>query len=73
MKWEPLGEIAVTDRATFADPEKKSLFAAASRVQHLTPAIGTELSGIDLRQLSSAQKDELCVVQSLSLPASRSR
>ena len=51
----------MTDRGAFADPEKKSLFAAASRVQHLTPAIGTELSGIDLRQLSSAQKDELCV------------
>ncbi|KAG6369682.1 hypothetical protein JVT61DRAFT_14107 [Boletus reticuloceps] len=29
------------------------------RVQHLTPAIGTEIIGIDLRQLTPAQKDEL--------------
>ena len=26
-----------------------------------TPTIGTELLGIDLRQLSDSQKDELCV------------
>lgn len=61
MKWEPLGEIAVTDRGQFADPEKKSLLAAASKVTQLTPAIGTELLGIDLRQLTDAQKDELYV------------
>ena len=51
----------MTDRGQFADPEKKSLLSAASKVQHLTPAIGTELSGIDLRQLTDQQKDELCV------------
>ncbi|CDO68475.1 hypothetical protein BN946_scf184754.g9 [Trametes cinnabarina] len=62
VKWEPLGEIEVTDRGQFADPEKKSLFAAASNVQHLTPAIGTEISGIDLRQLTDQQKDELALL-----------
>ncbi|KAH9902669.1 alpha-ketoglutarate-dependent sulfonate dioxygenase [Cubamyces lactineus] len=62
VKWEPLGEIAVTDRGQFADPEKKSLLSAASKVQHLTPAIGTELSGIDLRQLTDQQKDELALL-----------
>ncbi|KAI0775103.1 alpha-ketoglutarate-dependent sulfonate dioxygenase [Trametes elegans] len=62
VKWEPLGEIPVTDRAQFADPEKKSLLSAATKVQHLTPAIGTELHGIDLRQLSDAQKDELALL-----------
>ncbi|KAI0833610.1 hypothetical protein BC628DRAFT_36102 [Trametes gibbosa] len=62
VKWEPLGEIAVTDRGQFADPEKKSLLSAASKVQHLTPAIGTELLGIDLRQLTDAQKDELSLL-----------
>lgn len=59
VKWEPLGELEVTERAQFADPEKKTLFSAARKVKHLTPAIGTELQGIDLRQLSTAQKDEL--------------
>ncbi|KAH9945087.1 alpha-ketoglutarate-dependent sulfonate dioxygenase [Epithele typhae] len=63
VHWEPLdGNLPVTDRAQFADPEKKALFAAASKIQHLTPAIGTELSGIDLRQLTNAQKDELALL-----------
>lgn len=59
VKWPPLEELEVTERANFADPEKKALFAAASKVQHLTPAIGTEIHGIDLRQLTNEQKDEL--------------
>ncbi|KAL1949619.1 hypothetical protein VTO73DRAFT_8500 [Trametes versicolor] len=62
VKWEPLGEIAVTDRGQFADPEKKALLSAATKVEHLTPAIGTEILGIDLRQLSDAQKDELSLL-----------
>lgn len=62
MKWAPLEEQAVTERALFAEPEKKALLSAASKVQHLTPVIGTELHGIDLRQLSPQQKDELCVI-----------
>lgn len=62
VKWEPLKEQSVTDRGLFADPEKKSLFAAATKVQHLTPAIGTEIIGIDLRQLTNQQKDELALL-----------
>ncbi|KAI0091130.1 TauD-domain-containing protein [Irpex rosettiformis] len=62
VKWEPLGEVKVVERGLFADPEKKALLAAATKVQHLTPAIGTEISGIDLRQLSPAQKDELALL-----------
>jgi len=50
------------DRAFFADPEKKSLFAAAKQVRHLTPYIGTELVGIQLSQLSDTQKDELALL-----------
>jgi len=42
-----------------ADPEKKNLLSAASKCTTLTPAIGTELHGVDLRHLSDAQKDEL--------------
>lgn len=61
VKWPPLTEVPVIDRGLFADPEKKALLSAATKVTHLTPAIGTELSGIDLRQLTDAQKDELCV------------
>ncbi|KAH9928390.1 alpha-ketoglutarate-dependent sulfonate dioxygenase [Fomitopsis serialis] len=55
VHWEPLGPQEVTERGLFADPEKK-------RFQHLTPALGTEISGIDLRQLSDKQKDELALL-----------
>ena len=34
------------DRALFADPSKKSLLSAATKVKHLTPYIGTELVGV---------------------------
>ncbi|KAI0783841.1 hypothetical protein BC629DRAFT_528872 [Irpex lacteus] len=62
VKWEPLKELEVVERGLFADPEKKALLAAATKVQHLTPAIGTEIAGIDLRQLSPEQKDELALL-----------
>ncbi|KAF8840199.1 TauD-domain-containing protein [Paxillus ammoniavirescens] len=62
LNWEPLTEIDVTDRGLFADPEKKALFSAAQKVKNLTPAIGTEITGIDLRQLTPAQKDELALL-----------
>ncbi|KAJ3987395.1 alpha-ketoglutarate-dependent sulfonate dioxygenase [Lentinula detonsa] len=62
LSWPPLEEIQVTERGLSADPEKKSLLSAANKVKHYTPTIGTELSGIDLRQLSDSQKDELALL-----------
>ncbi|KZT35795.1 TauD-domain-containing protein [Sistotremastrum suecicum HHB10207 ss-3] len=62
VSWEPLGPIEVNDRGHHADPEKKALLSAATKIIHLTPSIGTELHGIDLRQLSSQQKDELALL-----------
>ncbi|KAJ7903349.1 hypothetical protein B0H14DRAFT_3679612, partial [Mycena olivaceomarginata] len=62
LSWEPLKEVSVSDRGLAADPAKKSLLGAAQKVRHLTPAIGTELLGIDLRQLSDTQKDELALL-----------
>lgn len=59
VDWEPLQEFQVADRGLFANPEKKALLGAATKVITLTPNIGTVLEGIDLRQLSNAQKDEL--------------
>ena len=61
VDWEPLKEQPHTDRGLFADPKKNSLFSAATKVKQLTPTIGCEISGIDLRQLSDTQKDELFV------------
>ncbi|KAF9223360.1 TauD-domain-containing protein [Gyrodon lividus] len=62
VNWEPLTEVNVTDRGLSADPEKRTLFGAAQKVKHLTPTIGTEITGIDLRQLTPAQKDELALL-----------
>ncbi|EXJ66555.1 uncharacterized protein A1O5_10224 [Cladophialophora psammophila CBS 110553] len=50
------------DRAIFADPDKKSLLAACKQVRKLTPYVGTELVGIQLSQLTDAQKDELALL-----------
>ncbi|KAK7682626.1 hypothetical protein QCA50_014426 [Cerrena zonata] len=62
VKWAPLEPLEVTDRGLSADLEKKTLLSAAQKVTHLTPAIGTEISGIDLRQLTHQQKDELALL-----------
>ena len=59
VSWEPLKEFKVVDRGLRANPDKKTLLSAASKVITLTPTIGTELQGIELRQLSDTQKDEL--------------
>lgn len=59
IHWDPLEQVEVVDRGLSADPAKKNLLSSASKVIDLTPTIGTELHGIDLRQLTEAQKDEL--------------
>ncbi|KAI9839485.1 MAG: hypothetical protein M1819_002110 [Sarea resinae] len=47
------------DAGSRADPEKKALLSAAKEVIHLTQHIGTELVGIQLKDLTAQQKDEL--------------
>ena len=61
LDWEPLKEFEFVDRGSFVKSEDgfKNLLGAATKVTHLTPAICTELSGIDLRYLTDVQKDEL--------------
>lgn len=62
LDWEPLGPTKVVDKGLSADAAKKSLLSAASKVSDLTPVIGTELSGVDLRALTNGQKDELALL-----------
>lgn len=50
------------DRAFFADTKKTSLLSSASSAGDLTPHIGTELKGIQVSQLTDAQKDELALL-----------
>ncbi|KAF1986876.1 TauD-domain-containing protein [Aulographum hederae CBS 113979] len=47
------------DPGSRADPEKKALFSAAKEVIHLTAHIGTEIVGLQLKDLNDKQKDEL--------------
>ncbi|KAL4793537.1 hypothetical protein BDV19DRAFT_379982 [Aspergillus venezuelensis] len=47
------------DPGTRADPEKKALLSAAKEVIHLTRHIGTEIVGLQLKNLDEKQKDEL--------------
>lgn len=49
------------DRALFADPEKKALFAVAKRVD-LTESIGTVLEDVQLSQLNETQLNELALL-----------
>jgi sulfonate dioxygenase len=49
------------DRAFYADPEKKALFAVATRVD-LTESIGTLLENVQLSQLTPTQLDELALL-----------
>ncbi|KKA25178.1 hypothetical protein T310_0769 [Rasamsonia emersonii CBS 393.64] len=63
LKQPPLEEFAHTDVGLRADPEKKNLLQAPGvTVNEITPNIGTELLGIQLSQLSDAQKDELALL-----------
>lgn len=62
VDWEPLPSNVQPnwlDAGLRADKEKKALFGAASKVDTLSPAIGTKIEGVDLRNLSDTQKDEL--------------
>jgi hypothetical protein len=47
------------DPGTRADPEKKALLSAAKEVIPLTRHIGTEIVGLQLKDLTDQQKDEL--------------
>jgi sulfonate dioxygenase len=51
------------DRALFADPLKKSLFAIATPID-LTESIGTLLEGVQLSKLDGNQLDELALLVS---------
>jgi hypothetical protein len=48
-----------TDPGSRADPEKRALLSAAKDVIHLTTHIGTEIVGLQLKDLTDQQKDEL--------------
>ena len=48
-----------TDAGSRADKSKSALFSAATKVTDLTTHIGTEIEGLQLKDLTDQQKDEL--------------
>ncbi|KAG6951902.1 hypothetical protein JG687_00013326 [Phytophthora cactorum] len=60
-KFDPIPVLPVEDRGLKADPTFKNLLEDAT-VTHLAPKIGTELSGIQLHELTNAQRDELALL-----------
>lgn len=47
------------DPGARADKSKKALFSAATKVTDLTTHIGTEIEGLQLKDLTAEQKDQL--------------
>ena len=59
----PLEEFQHDDAGLRADPAKVSLLSApGAEFQEITPAIGTEIRGLQLSALDSKQRDELALL-----------
>ncbi|KAF2816201.1 TauD-domain-containing protein [Mytilinidion resinicola] len=59
VKWPALTEVPYHDKGLNGDPEFRNLLSAATDVFDYNPKIGTEIHGIDLANLTDAQKDDL--------------
>ncbi|KAK2754784.1 hypothetical protein FQN54_006677 [Arachnomyces sp. PD_36] len=59
LHWDAIPEIPYSDKGLLGDPEFKSLRSAASDIYDYTPKIGTEVHGVDLSNLTDAQKNDI--------------
>lgn len=59
---EPWEHVDAGARAKKVDATKKSLLEAASKVEDLTAHIGTEIHGLQLKDLTPQQRDELALL-----------
>ena len=59
VKWPALGEIPYEDKGLLGDPQFKNLLSSATDVFDYNPKIGTEVHGVDLANLTDAQKNDL--------------
>ncbi|KAB5592032.1 alpha-ketoglutarate-dependent sulfonate dioxygenase [Ceratobasidium theobromae] len=62
VSWPLLKEQEIIERGLNADPAKPNLLKNGAKVRNVTPTIGSEVTGLDLRQLTDAQKDELALL-----------
>lgn len=66
VSWPALEPIAVTDRGHSApslgkNKKENTVLARASKFKFITPALGVEVEGVKLSELSDAEKDDLSV------------
>lgn len=59
VKWEPLKDVEYADKGLLGDPKFRNLLDAATDVVDYVPKIGTEVSGVNLKYLTDAQKNDL--------------
>ncbi|KAG9659590.1 TauD-domain-containing protein, partial [Aureobasidium melanogenum] len=59
VKWDPLTEVPYSDKGLLGSPNFSSLLATATSIRDYNPKIGTEVSGIDLANLTDAQKNDI--------------
>lgn len=62
QKYPPLEPFDHIEHGKGADPNFKDLLTEGSETSDLTPSIGTEITGIQLRNLSSTAKDQLALL-----------
>ncbi|KAH7115903.1 hypothetical protein B0J11DRAFT_113339 [Dendryphion nanum] len=59
ITWPALTEVPYEDKGLLGDPQFKNLLASATAVFDYNPKIGTEVHGIDLANITDAQKNDL--------------
>ena len=62
IRGEPWDHNDAGARAAKTNPSKPHLLKAASKVTHLTTNIGTEIEGLQLKDLTDEQRDELALL-----------
>jgi hypothetical protein len=59
ITWPAYTEVPYVDKGQLGDPNFKNLLADATDVFDFNPKIGTEVNGVDLANLTDAQKNDL--------------
>lgn len=59
ITWPALTEIPYEDKGLLGDPSFKNLLSSSTDVFDYNPKIGTEVHGVDLANLTDAQKNDL--------------
>jgi hypothetical protein len=62
LHWPALEEVPYHDKGFNGDPEFRNLLKDATDVFDYNPKIGTEIHGVDLANLTDAQKDDLALL-----------